>query len=232
MAAFIASRIARLFAALTFALAIAACGGGHGDDPPVAAERPVTVPAGPTAAFTTAAGATAFAPIAFDATTSTSSDGNALQYAEAGWKPASSNRDRDAELQDAVTNWRNELAHVVDSIYRDAGLRSSDDAAGTRLRARARELKAVQSQLASRARYLRLQVGLAPVGSIEMARLAALLAASVDQTPEASPEVARATLDRLEAIAPREIRVARGPGHEGVLLARHDVGSFAEEAAP
>ncbi|MDQ2735451.1 MAG: hypothetical protein M3Y55_10775 [Pseudomonadota bacterium] len=122
-----------------------------------------------------------------------------------------------------MTNWRNELARVFDIVYLEAGLRSSDDAASTRLRARARELEAVRSQLASRPSYLRLRMGLAPADSTEMARLAVLLVASVDQTSEASPEVAWATRDRLEAIAPQAIRVARGPGHEGVLLARHDV---------
>lgn len=151
---------------------------------------------------------------------------------EARWKRGPAHTDWDNELQGAVTNWRNELARVADDVYRSAALLPSDDAAGTRLRARGRELEAVQAQLASRARYPRVRAGLARVDSIEIARLAVLLATSVYQTPEASPEVARATLDRVEAFVPRATRFAHGQGHEGALLARRDVGPFGEEAGP
>lgn len=149
---------------------------------------------------------------------------------EARWKRELPQTDRDNELQDAVTNWRTELARVADSVYRDAALLPPDAAAGTRLRARARELEAVQAQLASRARYPRVQAGLARVDSIEIARLAVLLADSVDQTPEASPEVARATLDRAEAFVPRATRFAHGQSEVRALLARRDVVSVVEAA--
>jgi hypothetical protein len=156
------------------------------------------------------------------------SDPSAL---EARWKPAASNTDRDVELQDAVTNWRTELAHVVDSLYLDAALPSSDDKAATRLRARARDLEAVRGQLASRAHKLGSHAGFVRIDPVETARLAVLLATSVEQTPEASAEVARTTLARVEAILPAATRLAHVQNHGAELLARRDAGSDADEAA-
>lgn len=151
---------------------------------------------------------------------------------EARWTREPSQAARDNALQDAVTNWCKELDRVAGSAYRDAALLPSDDAAATHLRARARELEAMQARLASRARYPRVRAGLAQVDAIEIARLAALLGTSVDQTPEASPEVARETLDRAEAFVPRATWLALGQSHAGVLLARRDVGPVAEAVAP
>lgn len=100
---------------------------------------------------------------------------------------------RDAKLQDAVRMWRKELARVVSDLDRDADLLVANDDSGARPLARARELEAMRAQLASRARYLGIHVGTGRVKAAEIERLAALLAASLDGTPEASSVVAQAT---------------------------------------
>ena len=71
-------------AALALALGIAGCkgdstGGGTGPTPTVPPTPPIVTGA-PTAAFTAAASVNAFDPVTFDAATSTSTDGSALQY--------------------------------------------------------------------------------------------------------------------------------------------------------
>jgi hypothetical protein len=76
--------------AVILVIALGACGGSSGSggsddssgpvDATAPVATPVTTPAGPIAAFTAAAAASANAPVAFDAGGSSSSDGSALQY--------------------------------------------------------------------------------------------------------------------------------------------------------
>ena len=84
------ARALSLSFAVTLVIALGACGGSGGSggsdsspgsvDAPVPVATPVTPAAAPTAAFNAAATASANAPVAFDASSSSSSDGSALQY--------------------------------------------------------------------------------------------------------------------------------------------------------
>lgn len=79
-----ATSTSRLLTTLVLLAGLAACGGGDSstsDAPPTAEMPPVVLPTGnPTAAFAALSAATAQTPIAFDASSSTSADGSALQY--------------------------------------------------------------------------------------------------------------------------------------------------------